>query len=91
MQDGAIAGQSARSMRAAFAPKEAAAARLLEAAAASPLQGVALFSSVAGQLGSAGQANYGAANAALDAQAERLQAQVCNAAGMGAGCLLQYG
>lgn len=75
-QDGAIANQTARSMRAAFAPKTAAAARLLEAAAAAPLHGVAFFSSVAGQLGSAGQANYGAANAALDAAAERLQTQV---------------
>jgi KR domain len=85
VQDGAIASQSARSMRAVFAPKAAAAARLLEAAAASPLQGAALFSSVAGQLGSAGQANYGAANAALDAQAERLQMQVCCSA-PGLGC-----
>lgn len=76
MQDGAIASQTARSMRAAFAPKALAADMLLAAAAAAPLQGVALFSSVAGQLGSAGQANYGAANAALDAAANRLQTQV---------------
>lgn len=63
-------------MRAAFAPKAIAAQQLLAAVAATPLQGVALFSSVAGQLGSAGQANYGAANTTLDAAADRLQSQV---------------
>ncbi len=77
LQDGAIANQTAAGVRATWAPKAAAAERLLEAAtSASPLTGVALFSSVAGQLGSAGQANYGAANAALDAAAAALQAQV---------------
>lgn len=77
VQDGAIANQTASGMRAVWAPKAAAADALLAACySATPLGGVALFSSVAGQLGSAGQANYGAANAALDAAADRLQAQV---------------
>ena len=75
-QDSLLANQTARGMRAVFAPKTIAARQVLSAAALLPLQSTVLFSSVAGQLGSAGQANYGAANAALDAMSDALHTQV---------------
>ena len=74
-QDALLANQTAGSMRAVFAPKVSGALGILSTAAALPLQSVVLFSSVAGQLGSAGQVNYGAANAVLDAIGDTLHAQ----------------
>ena len=63
-------------MRAVFAPKVAGAAALHSHMHTTPLQNAAVFSSVAGALGSSGQANYAAANATLDAWAASSQLQV---------------
>lgn len=62
-------------MRSVFAPKLGGAANLGGTLAQlQPLRAIKLFSSVAAALGSGGQANYAAANAALGAAAEQQQA-----------------
>lgn len=75
MQDAALRNQGAGTVRAVWAPKAAAARALLGGSWGAPTAAMALFSSVAGSVGSAGQANYGAANAALDGMASALQRQ----------------
>ena len=47
--------------------------QLLKASEALPLVTMQLFSSISATLGNPGQANYGAANAALDAIATEMQ------------------
>ena len=75
-QDNLLAKQTAAGMRASFAPKLAGAAALQLHGAATPVRAWALFSSIAGLIGSSGQANYAAANATLDAWAISLHSQV---------------
>ena len=76
MQDATLPNQNASSMRAVFAPKVHGAAKITPDLAREPVNQLALFSSVAGVLGSSGQANYAAANASLDALSTNLQSQV---------------
>ncbi|WP_181019820.1 type I polyketide synthase [Nonomuraea typhae] len=66
LDDATVAGLSATRLDTVLAPKADAAWHLHELAGARPL---ILFSSVAGVIGTAGQANYAAANAFLDALA----------------------
>ena len=65
--------QTAASLRAAIAPKLVAAQTLRAACAGDPVHRWALFSSLTALLGTAGQANYAAANAQLDAWAAAQQ------------------
>ena len=66
LADGVLAKQSVSTFRAAFAPKLASALATDHAVEGLPLSQVLLFSSVASLLGGAGQANYAAANAAME-------------------------
>jgi NADPH:quinone reductase-like Zn-dependent oxidoreductase len=74
LADAAFASQSARGVRQVTAPKAAALQLLVQHLTTHPTANSVLFSSMAALLGSAGQTNYAAANAALDAQAQLLQA-----------------
>ncbi|SDD13058.1 type I polyketide synthase [Actinokineospora iranica] len=69
--DATVAGLTAEQVDAVLRPKVDAAWHLHELAGATPL---VLYSSVAGLLGTAGQANYAAANTFLDALAEHRRA-----------------
>lgn len=71
LRDGMLGTQTAASVRIAHGPKLASAAAMQRGAAAQPVHHQLLFSSVASLLGSAGQANYAAANAALEGWAAR--------------------
>ena len=73
LADALLVNQTAASLRTVAAPKVAGLQRLSAAAVTQPLQQLLLFSSIAGELGTAGQGNYAAANAALDAAAAALQ------------------
>lgn len=68
--------QTPTRLRAVLAPKASGPQHVLTAAAAAPLDSVALFSSIASLLGNAGQTNYAAANGVLDAAAQLHQDQV---------------
>jgi polyketide synthase 12/myxalamid-type polyketide synthase MxaB len=67
LHDATAAQLSREGLEAALAAKLLGAAALDEATAALPLDHFVLFGSLAGVVGSAGQANYAAANSALDA------------------------
>ena len=75
LADASLPKQTPQHCRTVFAPKVDALANLQAVTRQQPLQSMLAFSSMAAVLGSPGQANYGAANAYLDAAASRLQAQ----------------
>lgn len=74
LQDGMLNIQSVASMRKVFAPKTGAAEALMQALIGFPVKTIVLFSSLAALLGNVGQSNYAAANGALDAIAQIVQA-----------------
>ena len=69
LEDGVLATMTAESVARVFAPKVMGAWHLHALTAGCELEFFALFSSLAGVLGSAGQGNYAAANGFLDALA----------------------
>jgi short-subunit dehydrogenase len=73
LRDGLMQQQSLSAAKQVFAPKPVALQAWLDVAALQPVSQQVLFSSVAALLGSPGQSNYAAANAALDAAAGALQ------------------
>ena len=75
LADASLAKQTPQHCRTVFAPKVNAIANLQDITHQQPLLSFVSFSSMAAVLGSPGQANYGAANAFLDATSARMQMQ----------------
>nr|UQK84963.1 hypothetical protein [Archangium gephyra] len=76
IQDAYVVKKEEGQIEAVFAPKVKGLLNLEEATREEELDFVVLFSSLAGAMGSAGQADYAGANAFLDAYAEYRQGQV---------------
>ena len=75
LADATVQKQTLAGVRTVFAAKLSSIQKLQSALAAQPITTQVLFSSVAALLGSAGQANYSAANGALDGLAAQWSAQ----------------
>lgn len=73
LADALLQRQTLSAARTVFAPKARGGALLARVTARLPVAGLQLFSSMSGALGNGGQANYAAANAALDKLASQLQ------------------
>ncbi|BBB02227.1 putative modular polyketide synthase [Actinacidiphila reveromycinica] len=85
LDDGLLAGMDVGSLSSVLAAKATGAAVLDEVTAGRDLDAFVLFSSAAATLGGAGQGNYGAANAYLDALAQRRAARGQHALAVGWG------